>query len=297
MKKFCLIFIVVWFVMSNTYALGQVTTYFYGRDKVQSKKETAALYSVEIYDNNTRVTIELIPTKNRSRMNYWSSRNTVIKLPDGDELPILGFLRDNFVDTAPFSGNWGWNNVKKGQKYYYTLVFVGKIPPGVTSFTLEDKGAPQLDLWGNWYTAHGYGFSNYKLNNPRKGGTSWTESSVRKFATDNNDGICGIYESSENNGYKLGCVKQNGEYILIYLGSKKTISWWAEGDMKAKLRASAKSGFYKADWIMKDKSIETDWYIVFDGGSMKTIRKSDENFYLKMYPTSKNVRTISQQER
>ncbi|HIY87141.1 MAG TPA: serine protease [Candidatus Bacteroides pullicola] len=295
MCRICFIFIVVWFAMSNTYA--QVTTYFYGRNKVQSKNETAALYSVEIYENNTRVTIELIPTKNRSRMNYWSSINTVIKLPNGDELPIIGFLRNNTVDTAPFSGNWGWDKVKEGQKYYYTLVFDGKIPPGVTSFTLEDKGVPQLDGWGSWYTAHGYGFSGYTLNNPRKGGTSWTEFSVRKFATDNNDGICGIYESSEDNGYKLGCVKQNGEYILVYLGSKEPISWWAEGDMKAKLRASATTGFFKADWIMKDKSIEPDWYIVFDGGSMKTIWKSDEDFYLKMYPTSKNVGTISQQER
>lgn len=86
----------------------QVTTLFYGRDKVQSKNQTAALYSVAIYENQTWVTIELIPTKNRSRMNYWSSRNTYIIVGNGMELPIIGFLdNNNEIDTAPFSGNWG----------------------------------------------------------------------------------------------------------------------------------------------------------------------------------------------
>lgn len=103
------------FLSLSNYA--QVTTYFYGRDKVQSKNETAALYSISIYENNTRVTIELIPTKNRSRMNYWTSRNTYIIVGDNMELPIIGFERtvngETVVDTNPFTGDWGWSNVKK----------------------------------------------------------------------------------------------------------------------------------------------------------------------------------------
>ncbi len=257
----------------------QVTTMFYGRNKVQSKNETAALYSVAIYENQTWVTIELIPTKNRSRMNYWSSSNTFIIVGNGMELPIIGFLdNNNEIDTAPFSGNWGWSNVKKDQKYYYTMVFAGKIPPGVTNFTLKDKGT-----YGG---AHGYGFSNCTLNNPRIGATSWSEFSVKQNADSNNDGICGIYEGSDNTGYKLGCVKQNGEYLLIYLGSRKRMAWWQIGDTKARLRPSATNGFFKADWYMADKTIESNSYVVFDGGSMKTVIDNDETFYLKMYPTS-----------
>ena len=82
------------FVLSIT-SYAQVTTFFYGRDKVQSKNETAALYSVAIYENQTLVTVELIPTKNRSRMNFWSSRNTYIIVGNGMELPIIGFLNNN----------------------------------------------------------------------------------------------------------------------------------------------------------------------------------------------------------
>ena len=291
MRRICFTLMVVLFALSGAHA--QVTTYFYGRNKVQSKNETAALYSVAIYENNTRVTVELIPTKNRSRMNYWTSQNTYIIIGADMELPILGFERrengETFVDKRPFSGDWGWSNVKKGEKYYYTMIFAGKIPPGVTNFTLKDKGT--------YSGAHGYGFSNYQLNNPRTGGTSWSEYTVKQNADNNNDGICGIYEGADEQGYKLGCIKQNGEYRLIYLGSKERMSWWQVGDTKAVLRSSATSGFFKADWYMADKTSNPDCSIIFDGGSMKTIIDKDETFFLKMYPTSsKNGNLASEKE-
>ena len=215
-------------------------------------------------------------------MNYWTSQNTYIIVGNNMELPIVGFKRtingESRIDTSPFSGNWGWDHVKVGQKYYYTMVFSGKIPPGVTNFTLKDKG--------NYNGAHGFGWSNYTLNNPRTGATSWTEFSVKQNADSNNDGICGIYEGSDNTGYKLGCVKQNGEYRLIYLGSRERMVWWQIGDTKAVLRPSATNGFFKADWYMANKTLESNSYVVFDGGSMKTVIDNDETFYLKMYPTS-----------
>ncbi len=277
-------FVSLTFLFVSIICHAQVTTYFYGSNPIVSsdKKYTAALYSVAIYDNLTEVTIELVPRKNHSRMNYWTSQNTYIIVGSNMELPIVGFKRtingESKIDTAPFSGNWGWDNVKAGQKYYYTMVFSGKIPSGVTNFTLKDKGTNS--------GAHGFGWSNYTLNNPRTGATSWSEFSVKQNADSNNDGICGIYEGSDNTGYKLGCVKQNGEYRLIYLGSRERMTWWQIGDTKAILRPSATNGFFKADWYMADKTLESNSYVVFDGGSMKTVIGSEETFYLKMYPTS-----------
>lgn len=270
------------FLLNSTQA--QFTTYFYGRDKIQSQNQTAALYSVTIYPAQTWVTVELIPTTTTlSRLNYWTSRNTYIVMGGGEiELPILGFLRtengEEFIDERPFDGNWGWNDPIMGQKYHYTMIFDGTIPPGVTNFTLKDKGV-------NGY--HGYGFGNYQLNNPRIGGTSWTEWRVKQNAIKNNDGICGIYEGSDETGYKLGCVKENGTYRLIYLGSKKWMSWWQVGDIKATLRPSATLGLFKANWYMADKSLNSDYYVVFDGMSMQVFGGGDDKvFYLKMYPTS-----------
>ena len=213
------------FLFVSFAGIAQVTTYFSGADKVQSKDETAALYSVKIYPNNTRVTIELIPTKNRGRMNFWSSRNTVL-LAGNMEFPIIGFIGERngetVVDTSPFSGDWGWSKVKKGEKYHYTMVFDGKIPPGITTISIIDKGT--------YSGAHGYGFRNYRINNPPIGKTSFTETSVKQNINANNDGICGIYEGFDEQGYKLGVIKDNNNYKLIYLGSKENMSWWQNGE-------------------------------------------------------------------
>ena len=262
----------------------QVTTYFSGNDRVQSKDETAALYSVKIYPNNTRVTIELIPTKNRGRMNYWTSRNTVL-IAGNQEFPILGFERtrngESIVDTSPFSGDWGWSKVKKGEKYHYTMVFEGKIPPGITTISVVDRGT--------YSGAHGYGFRNYTINNPPVGRTSFNEYSVKQNINTNNDGICGIYEGFDAQGYKLGVVKENGIYKLIYLGSKDPMSWWNVGDLKATLSPSATPGFFKANWYMANKEINSDAYVAFNGGSMEAVVSNEKTGYLKLYPTASSI--------
>lgn len=267
----------------------QVTTYFYGRNKIESKDETAALYSVAIHDNQTWVTVELIPTKNRSFMHFWTSDNTYIIVSKNIELPIIGFLHNNKIDKEPFSGDWGWDNVEKGKKYYYTMIFAGKIPPGVTNFTLTDKGTK--------YGSHGYGFSNYTINNPPTYVNQWSEFSVKQNIDSNNDGICGIYEGSNNTGYKLGCIKENGEYKLIYLGSLKPKCWWQVGDIKAVLRPSATNGLFKADWYMQNTMLESNCYVLFDGSSMKTSFGTEEVFYLKMYPTFNSERLSTIEDR
>lgn len=277
-QRFILALLIVIVVFSSK---AQVTTYFSDNNRIQSKDETAAMYAVQIYPNNTRVTIELIPTKNRRFMNYWSSKNTVLIAGD-QEYHILGFIRERngetVVDTAPFSGDWGWSKVKKGEKYHYTMVFEGKIPPGITTISVVDRGT--------YEGAHGYGFRNYTINNPPVGRTNHSEYTVKQSINSNNDGICGIYEGFDEQGYKLGVIKENGTYKLIYLGSKEPMSWWAVGDLKATLTPSATPGFFKANWYMANKELNTDAYVVFNGGSLETVVSNEKTGYLKMYPSA-----------
>lgn len=277
MRRISFTLMVVLLILCNANA--QVTTYFYGRDKVQSKNQTGALYSVKIYDNYVYVTIELIPTKNRNRMTFFTSPYTYVQAGNV-RLPFLGALSNDeksYHSCTPDDG-WGWSKVKKGQTYHYTLVFSGTIPAGITNFSLID----------DYSYYHGYSFRNYTINNPNTNKTSFSEYSVKQNVDENNDGICGIYEGFDNQGYKLGCVKQNGTYYLIYLGDKDNMSWWQVGDIKAVLRPSATMGFFKADWYMANKTKESDAYVVFEGGSMKTVVGNEESGYLKMYPTTQN---------
>ena len=268
--------LVLYFLMSSS-VNAQITTNFYGRNTVQSDGYTAALYRVDIYDNRTDVTVELKPTRNKARLNYWSSYNTWI-IGDGYELMIAGFLRNGKIDLEPFSGNWGWSNVKTGESYKYTMVFLGRIPAGCTNFTLKDKG--------DYNGSHGFGFSNYTINNPDPcEHTGLNEYSIKQKADAENDGIVGVYEGYGDLKYKLGVVKSGSTYKIVYLGGANK-NWWHIGDVKAILRESATPGVFKADWYMLNKSVNKDCYIFFDGGSMKTIINGDEDGYLKMYPTS-----------
>lgn len=272
-------------LLFTTSSLAQIVTNFYGRNTVQSDGYTGALYKVEIYNDQTHVTVELKPTKSKSRINYYSSRNTIIDCGSGVELPIVGFLRNGEIDTQPFSGTWGWSNVKVGESYRYTMVFAGRIPGGVTNFTLKDKG--------DYSGAHGFGFSNYTINNPDPcEHTGLTEYSIKARSDEDDDGIVGIYEGYNNNKYKLGVIKSGSSYKLVYLSGASRYPWWHVGDVKAVLRETATPGLYKADWYMRDKSVESNTYVGFDGGSMKVvIEGQDEDGYIKMYPTASSGRT------
>lgn len=266
-------------------------TFVNGSYTKESNGEKGRLYSVQIdrTEGRTYVTIEIMTTKKKRRLNIFTGDNCHIKSGEWVSNSCYGEMHnDGSVHSIAcggyYSRNWGWDNVPSGDTRKYTLVF-DAIPPGLTSFSLVDKG-------NSYNSCHGYGFSGYTINNPRVGSTSWTETAVKNFADENNDGICGIYEGSDENSYRIGCIKSGNEYQLIYLGGKRRMSWWCTGDAKAGLRASATAGVFKADWYMADKTINSDCYVFFDGATMTTVIGNEKTVYLKMYPTSSTVGTI-----
>lgn len=291
MKRF-----LVAFLLPFVFLLSQAqTTYF--PDKADAwavgKEKKARLYSVEIRSGQTIVTIEVVPLKNLKWLQYWTSRNTIVQAANGRiELPILGFLRtkdgETYYHSAPFDGEWGWQKAKKGQSYKYNMVFDGNIPAGVTDFALRDRGTSD--------GAHGYQFWNYTINNPAKGATKFTSEEIIKAAIDAtpNDPFVGIYEGFGGNRYKLACLKDDEGYALLYISDKEKLPWWKIGDIKAILKTSATPGFFKADWIMTNKTYNDNVYVIFDKGTMKTVIDSDEEGYLKMYSSSSSANSNSE---
>lgn len=280
MKKL-LLFLVLILACIDCFA-DEVTTTFpatsssYVESSVQNAK--ARLYQVKLTDRYTYVTIELTPTKNSRRLNYWTSNNTYVESGSA-KLPLLGAQgKDNTYHSCTYDDGWGWNDVKSGQQYYYTLIFSGRIPEGQTNFTLKDYAS----------SGRGFGFSNYTIKNPKTHSVR-DEMYCRANADQNNDGICGIYEEIGGTKYRLACIKENGQYYLIYLGCADRISWWFAGDLKAYLEESATLGAFKAKWIMQNKTREDDAYVVFDGSVMKSFLPNgspSESSYMKMYPSA-----------
>lgn len=282
MKKYLL---VLGLILScfNCIADGVITTFSETESSYveSSLPQKARLYQVKLTEHYTFVTIELVATADASRLNYWYSKNTYVESGTA-KLPLLGtYVKGTYHDCS-YSKGWGWDNVKAGNKYYFTLMFSGRIPEGLTSFKLKDYASEtKKEGWG-------YSFSNYKIKNPVIHAKR-DEAYCKENALYNNDGICGIYEEIGGEKCRLACIKEDGAYYLIYLDSGEDPTWWFEGDTKAIMEESATLGLFKAEWLLKNKVINDETYLLFDGASMTRMTTGDssvESSYMKMYPRS-----------
>lgn len=160
---------------------------------------------------------------------------------------------------------------------YFELHF-DRLPVGAENVYIRELS----DGGFEWYGIH--------VNNPYPSveNLGYNENSIKSVIDQQNDGIVGIYQglTQTNNQYSLGCIKHNGTYKLIYLGSREKMPQWRIGDVKAILTPTATPTTYKMEWRMANKTSNSDCYVVFEGNSMKTFVNGDDDGYLKMYPTS-----------
>lgn len=168
---------------------------------------------------------------------------------------------------------------EKGRDFYYFELHFDRLPYGCENVYIRELADG------------GFEWVGIQINNPYPNvpNIGLNEIELKRKIDNQNDGIVGIYEGFSENKYKLACIKDGNEYKLIYLGGSEILKQWRLGDVKAVLRTSATPGFFKVNWYMADKTINTDAYAMFEGGSMKIVIDGDENGYLKMYPTSSNI--------
>jgi len=127
--------------------------------------------------------------------------------------------------------------------------------------------------------------------------TCWNESSLKQNFINIDNQIEGIYENSTTESdkvlkYKLAVKKMSGKYVLIYLSGAGNTESWKEGEIKATLLETSTPNFYKANWIMSNKSENQNFYISFDAGIMNVIDPDKiKDVYIKMYPLSSNITT------
>lgn len=253
---------------------------------------TIDLSKVEIWDNYVDVTYIIRALMDMPKGLYlgiaWNAKLTDKEGGYNFGLQVEGIVSNGTVYMAGLTQKRGWGSLKKDEYRYMTIRFKGKMPEGVTSFEIK-PGDELITTASPFYYSRTYYFC-YEvsdLNNPRvyyeKNLTS--ESLIKQHIDKNNDGICGIYEKI-GGGYRLACIKQNGEYKLLYMGGSSA-SYWKIGDIKAWLTKTP-SGIFKAKWRMSDKSVNNDFYITFDGYSMTVSSPSrkEEDKYLKTYPAN-----------
>lgn len=133
--------------------------------------------------------------------------------------------------------------------------------------------------------------SNYTMQLAKRQ-TCWTETKIKSYIQSKGcDKIEGIYENTGNSDkmakYKVAVRKINGTYYLIYISGAQNTGNWTEGEIKATLESTATPLFYKAKWLMADKSENSNYYITFEQGLLNIL--SDDNkkqLYIKMFPSA-----------
>ena len=251
---------------------------------VTSQNNKCKVEYVEITDKATIVSIVL----NGKGDGFWTairtvgiSSNTTLITSDGYNQYTFP-IRELSDGTQMLTLDRFYSVPGKKNTYSMKMIF-DKIPAGCTSLYVSENTN------GGWIWS-GISITNPACTAPHK---YLTESEIKNMISNSNDGVCGIYEGVDEQGYKLACINEKGEYSLIFLGVKSNDGRWSIGDVKAELRPSASSGLFKATWYMADKSKNDDAYLVFDGTSMKTYVANQETNYLKMYPTASSQNGIT----
>lgn len=129
--------------------------------------------------------------------------------------------------------------------------------------------------------------------------TEWTEQKLKShFLRNGADPIEGIYEETvqtiEKAKYKVGVIKTDNGYTLVYLGGANNYEDWTEGEVKARLTKTATPAVFKASWKMNNKSENNNVYISFETGLMNLmLQEKDKSVYLKLFPTSDDNVNVS----
>ena len=303
------LFLIFNFLIVSVSVLFGQTTY---SPTLKSRNNQCVIEKVQLTDDETIVTIKVPRSKQWGGWVRFSSA-TVLVPTDAWDINDARRSKLDFPDFVPSS--------EYAQLYADAIrrIKEGRKTMSEAGFLIRSLGADQLDTKYKinekgrdfyYFELHfdrlPYGCENAYIRELSDGGFEWVgiqiknpypsvpniglnEIEIKQKIDKQNDGIVGIYEGFSDNKYKLACIKDGTEYKLIYMGSEETLRQWRIGDVKAILRTSATPGFFKANWYMADKTVNTDVYAVFEGGSMKIVIDGDEDGYLKMYPISNNI--------
>lgn len=301
MKK--IIFLITFSLFALLSFIGAAQTTY--NPTVKSRNNEGIIEKVEITDSETIVYIKFPRVETRGGWIMFSSATVMIP---SDVIPISE-ARQIKLDYPSFTFSSEYTSLYEDK---IRTIKEGRQLMSDAGFLIRGLGPDKLDTKymanrEDWYHFElhfdklpigvedvyirelingGFEWSGIKINNPFPitPNTGYSEHTIIQKIDEQNDGIVGIYEGVGGNKYKLGCFNDDGIYKLIFLGSSEKIEHWKVGDLKATLRPTAAANFFKADWYMEDKTLESDWYIFFEGVYMKTMYNGSEDLYVKMYP-------------
>ena len=168
-------------------------------------------------------------------------------------------------------------------KTYRVFLFFKKIPAGVEDITI--RAFSENKKWFEW--------GGIRINNPLNiAKTGWNEASLKNyFTTNSKDTREGIYESlssATSHKYKVGVVKNEFGFKVIFLSSDNVDELLKVGDVKGDLTSTASDNLFKVKWVNSDGRINEDKYYIFNElGLQQTMSNSNNKLlFIKLFPNS-----------
>lgn len=195
----------------------------------------------------------------------------------GKQLPFTNIVDGYTISKS--SPNYG---AKDYEKIELDVRFKGVLPfnPATLDIELHSKylkgGFKNVEWQGlaDETISHYYGFTHH---------TQWTETAIKQYAVEHNDELCGIYYFESWN--RIGCVKENDEYKLIWLGTSSTQSGcWNIGDCFAVLHPTAAENTFLMDYLDEYFSFSANKYACFSIKSDRVCLSIPRSSYYIKYP-------------
>ncbi len=221
---------------------------------------------------------------------------SVVYLEDNNQ-QLKNFCDEIFVDLSFgydfekfYNIKMTFFNIASAYKWEFSTSKIAKA--GMYSDPKYNFGQALRDMYGFKKGT----YNSYYTMQLEKRQTCWTEAKLRSHIQSQGcDQIEGIYEnttsSDDMSKYKVAVRKINETYYLIYLSGADNTGNWSEGEIKATLEPTATPLFYKAKWIMANKSENSNFYITFEQGLFNVLSDGNKKqLYIKMFPNSSDNR-------
>ena len=266
-------FILLVCLLSFDFSFSQTTV----NPPVSSLPTNWKIEKVEIDDKYTIITASFYESRRNS---YYSSPYIMfpssILLFNGNSPTTSNIIKN----LSPFESDKKY--LTQYGETYRVFLFFKKIPAGIDNITI--RAFSENKKWFEW--------EGIKINNPLYvAKTQWNEVSLKNYLTTNSkDPREGIYESlssATTHKYKVGVVKNEFGFKVIFLSSDNEDELLKVGDVKGDLTSTASDNLFKAKWVQSDGRFNEDMYFSFSDFALNEVVSNSVNklSFIKLFPT------------
>lgn len=256
-------------------------------------KITNVIFGDEYIVLSLEMTPRMTQGYHKTRMDFFWTRAAYLQIGN-KQFPFVGHWQrsEGFYHSTDKDGyiiGRGWDDVKIGNCYEYYMVFKGHYEGEPETFDLYD------DTPFGKAKSHGGSFPDVEINMIH---LPSYPAMTEKYLRDNiveTGGIAGIYQSLDENPWKVACFKNaSNDWVIVHLENGNH-PWWNNFETKAELERTASTGTWMATVYDDQKDEVKGCIAAFDGVSLTITAPKNIDYlknkmmFVKMFPSAQDA--------